>query len=292
MRDFETLVRHDFFNPRTLTGAVIYGVVLLAIAWIVARALRLAVSGALARADARMIDRTSLMFVTQLVQIGIYLFALTFYAHLIPQLRTFGTALLTSVGVASVVVGFAAQNTLGNIVAGISLILYRPFEVDDHVQVAAPSGLETGVVESLTLGYTVLRTDDNRRVVVPNSVMATQVMVNLTSRDPRAMLVLPIEIGYGADLEAARRILVDLAKAHSDVTSVVDCPVTHLGASAVRLTLRAWCPNGGAAKRAEFDLYEQAKRRFDDAHIEMPVSSMNVTVTMRDANSNPVRAKG
>jgi small conductance mechanosensitive channel len=283
MRDFETLVRHDFFNPRTLTGALIYGVVLLTIAWLVARALRLAVSGALARADTRMIDRTSLMFVTQLVQIGIYLFALTFYAHLIPQLRTFGTALLTSVGVASVVVGFAAQNTLGNIVAGISLILYRPFEVDDHVQVAAPSGLETGVVESLTLGYTVLRTDDNRRVVVPNSVMATQVMVNLTSRDPRAMLVLPIDVGYSADLDAARRILVDLARAHGDVTAVVDCPVTHLGASAVRLTLRAWCPNTGAAKHAEFDLYEQAKRRFDEAHIEMPISSMNVTVTMRDA---------
>ncbi len=286
MRDFETLVRHDFFNPRTLTGAVIYGIVLLALAWIVARALRVTVREALARANGTMIDRTSVMFVTQLAQIGIYIFALTFYAHVIPQLRTFGTALLTSVGVASVVVGFAAQNTLGNIVAGISLILYRPFEVDDHVQVSAPSGLETGVVESLTLGYTVLRTDDNRRVVVPNSVMATQVMVNLTSRDPRAMLVLPIDIGYSADLDVARRILVDLAKAHADVTSVVDCPVTQLAAAAVRLTLRAWCPNGGAAKRAEFDLYEQAKRRFDDAHIQMPVSSMNVTVTMRDAASS------
>jgi len=168
MRDFETLVRHDFFNPRTLTGAVIYGVVLLAIAWIVARALRLAVSGALARADARMIDRTSLMFVTQLVQIGIYLFALTFYAHLIPQLRTFGTALLTSVGVASVVVGFAAQNTLGNIVAGISLILYRPFEVGDTIDV---SGF-AGKVITVNLRYTELDAGA-QLLLVPNSKLLT-----------------------------------------------------------------------------------------------------------------------
>jgi small-conductance mechanosensitive channel len=280
MRELWTLVQHDLLNPRTLTGAVTYGLVLLAIAWIVARALRLAVRQALARMDRTLIDLTSITFLTQLAQIAIYVVALTFYAHLIPELRSFGTALLTSVGVVSIVVGLAAQNTLGNVVAGVSLVLYRPFEVDDQVQVAAPTGLETGVVESLTLGYTVLRTFDNRRVVVPNSVMATQVTVNLTSRDPKVMLVLPIGIGYGSDLDLARRILLELAQGHGDVTSLVDCPVTQLGPSAVTLTLRAWCPNAAAAKRAEFDLYERAKRRFDEAQVEIPFPSSNVILTV------------
>jgi small conductance mechanosensitive channel len=280
MKEFEALVGHDLFSPGTLTGAVTYGLVSLIIAWTTARALRLTVTGALARADRRMIDRTSVLFLAQLAQIAIYVFAITFYAHLIPQLRSLGTALLTSVGVASVVVGFAAQNTLGNIVAGISLVLYRPFEVDDHVQVTSPSGLETGVVESLTLGYTVLRTDDNRRIVVPNSTMATQVTINLTRRDPKAKLALLIGISYGADLDLARSILLELAASHPDVATVVDCPVTRLGPSAVTLTLRAWCPSALAAKRAEFDLYEQAKRRFDAARIEIPSPFSNVMVTM------------
>jgi small-conductance mechanosensitive channel len=69
--------------------------------------------------------------------------------------------------------------------------------------------------------------------------MATQATVNLTSKDPKVMLILPIGLGYGVDLDAARKILLDLAAAHGDVTSVVDCPVTQLGASAVTLTLRA-----------------------------------------------------
>jgi small conductance mechanosensitive channel len=280
MKEWWTLARHDLLSPRTLAGAVTYGLVLLAAAWIVARALRIAVGQALARVDRAMVDRTSVTFLTQLAQIAIYVFALTFYAHLIPELRSVGTALLTSVGVASIVVGLAAQNTLGNVVAGISLVLYRPFQVDDQVQVAAPTGLETGVVESLTLGYTVLRTYDNRRIVVPNSVMATQVTVNLTSKDPRVMLALPIGIGYGADLDLARSILVGLAKGHADVDSVVDCPVTQLGSSAVTLTLRAWCPNAAAAKRAEYDLYETAKRRFDEARVEIPFPSSNVIVTL------------
>jgi small conductance mechanosensitive channel len=285
MKEFEALVRHDLLNPRTLAGAVTYGLLLLAIAWTIARALRLTVKEALARVDRTMVDRTSVVFLTQLAQIAVYVFALTFYAHLIPELRSVGTALLTSVGVVSIVVGLAAQNTLGNIVAGVSLILYRPFEVDDQVQVAAPSGLETGVVESLTLGYTVLRTYDNRRIVVPNSLMATQVTVNLTSRDPKVMLVLPVGIGYGADLDLARGILLELARGHGDVTSVVDCPVTQLGSSAVTLTLRAWCPNTAAAKRAEFDLYEWAKRRFDEARIEIPFPYSNVIVTMHGSPS-------
>ena len=284
MNQFEGLIRHDLLNPQTMTGAVTYGLIALAVAWIIARALRLAVKEALARADGSMIDRTSVLFLTQLAQIVVYLIVLTFYAHLIPELRSVGTALLTSVGVAGIVVGIAAQNTLGNIVAGISLVLYRPFEVGDHVQVQAPSGLETGVVESLTVGYTVLRTNDNRRIVVPNSRMATEVTVNLTSLDPRVMLVLPIDIGYGANLDIARGILLDLAKGHGDVTSVVDCPVTQLGTSAIRLTLRAWCPDAAASKRVEFDLYEQTKRRFDEAHIEIPFPYTNVIVTMR---SNP-----
>jgi small-conductance mechanosensitive channel len=286
MKEFETLVRHDLLNPRTVTGAVMYGLISLTVAWIAARALRLTVKEALARTDRAMIDRTSVLFLTQLAQIGIYLLALTFYAHVIPELRSVGTALLTSVGVASVVVGLAAQNTLGNVVAGISLVLYRPFEVDDQVQVAAPSGLETGVVESLTLGYTVLLTYDNRRIVVPNSIMATQVTVNLTSRDPKAMLVLPIGIGYRADLDLARSILLTLAGGHRDVTSVVDCPVTQRGSSAVTLTLRAWCPTAAAAKRAECDLYEQAKRRFDEARIEIPFPYRNVIVTLNNPSAD------
>lgn len=98
---------------------------------------------------------------------------------------------------------------------------------------------------------------------------------------------MPIGIGYGADLDLARRILLELAVAHVDVTSVVGCPVTQLGGSAVTLTLRAWCPNADAAKRAEFDLYERAKRRFEEAHIEIPFPYQNVIVRMHDSRNAP-----
>jgi hypothetical protein len=83
------------------------------------------------------------------------------------------------VSVASVVIGLAAQNTLGKVIAGFALLLYRPFRISDRVQIAGLSRLATGTVESLSLGYTIVRGDDGRRFIVPNSTMATQVAVNL-----------------------------------------------------------------------------------------------------------------
>jgi small-conductance mechanosensitive channel len=133
----------------------------------------------LSHADHVSIDRTGIQFWTQLTQALIYLCALVLYAHLVPVLRQVGTALLTGVSIASVVIGLAAQNTLGNVIAGFALLLYRPFRIGDRVQFAGPSGLATGTVESLSVGYTVIRGDDGRKIIVPNSTMATQVTVNL-----------------------------------------------------------------------------------------------------------------
>jgi small-conductance mechanosensitive channel len=101
------------------------------------------------------------------------------YAHLIPELRALGTALLAGVSVVSVVLGLAAQSTLGNLVAGVSLVLYRPVRVGDSVQLNSPKGLITATVERVSLGYTVLRDADSSEIIVPNSVMAGSVVIRI-----------------------------------------------------------------------------------------------------------------
>jgi small-conductance mechanosensitive channel len=102
---------------------------------------------------------------------------------LIPPLNRLGTALLAGVSLVSVIVGFAAQSTLGNLVAGISLVLYKPFRRGDRIQVQAPtaSGHEIGIVDDISLGYTVLRTDDQRQIIIANGTMAQQTMIKLAA---------------------------------------------------------------------------------------------------------------
>jgi small-conductance mechanosensitive channel len=185
--------------------------------------------------------------------------------------------------VISIVVGLAAQSTLGNLVAGFSLLLYRPFRVGDRLQVSAPTGVESGTVESLSLGYTVLKTYDNRRIVLPNSGIANQVTVNLSSVDPKVMVIVPIGIAYGADIDRAREVLLTLAAGHPESIGPFSCPVVNLGAYTVDLSLRLWCADAGVAARLKSELLESAAKRLPEAGIDIPFP----TTTVRLSRSEP-----
>src|SRR5580658_7153278 len=193
----------SFFRPDSLIGALFYLVLFILIALVLSRALRAAVQAAMTRQG--QIDRTTMSFLQQFGSALIWVMMLILYAHLIPMLRAMGTALLAGASVASVVLGLAAQSTLGNLVAGIAITLYRPFRLGDALQVAAPTGTEIGTVEQISLGYTTLRTFDGRRVVLPNSVAASQIAINLGGATAPAPLTIAIRVSRQTDLEAAQR---------------------------------------------------------------------------------------
>jgi moderate conductance mechanosensitive channel len=174
---FEALER-DLLNTKTLIGAVSIGIVFFVAAAVLAALLRRATR----RVETHLSDVTGIQFASALGQVLIYLVGFVLYAHLVPELRALGTALLAGVGVASVVLGFAAQSTLGNLLAGLSLVLYRPIRVGDRVQLATPKGLVTATVEQLSLGYTTLRDTEQDQILVPNSVMMSSIVVRLRER--------------------------------------------------------------------------------------------------------------
>lgn len=180
----ETLEK--LFDPSHLLGAATLAGALfllgLVMSWLVRRLLK----ELLDHDRSERIDQITLSFLSQLSILAIWLVLLTVYAHLVPVLHRLGTALLAGVSLVSVVVGFAAQTTLGNLVSGISLVLYKPFRRGDRLQVAAPTPqeCETGVVEDMSLGFTVLRTDDGRRIIVANGTMAQQTMIKLPAENP------------------------------------------------------------------------------------------------------------
>ena len=271
MRILDQITREGFTNPATLQGAVLYAIAFAASAWLVGQTLRLAVLRAIAHDKHDHFDLMAVRFVAKLVRYCVYIFAFISFAHIVPALSGLGTASLTSISILSVIIGLAAQNTLSNLVAGISLLLYRPFKLGDRLQVTAPTGMETGTVESLTLGYTLLKTDDNRLVVVPNSVMANQTTINLTGNDPRVICSVPIGISYDSDIDKARGILLELAGKHAKAKDICGCPLTQLGISGLVLTIDVWCADAVAATAFRCDLIEQASKRFALEGIGLPI---------------------
>src|SRR3984893_4854797 len=204
----------SYVRPDTLWGALAYLVIFIALAMLLSRALRAAVHAAMTRNGH--LDRTSISFLQQICTALIWVLMVILYAHLIPVLRSMGTALLAGASIASAVIGLAAQSTLGNLVAGISITIYRPFRLGDTIQVAAPTGTEIGVVEMLSLGYTTLRTADGRFVVVPNALAASQVSINLSSTYSPWPMTVVIRVNRDDDLDAAQRLAVTVANETAD----------------------------------------------------------------------------
>lgn len=266
------------FQANTWVGALVLLILFLiggvVLSWVLRRAIRLL----LERDRDQRIDRMAAAFLSKVAGVFLWLVVLMLYAHMIPALAQLGTALLASVSVASIVIGLAAQSTLANFVAGISLIFYRPFRLGDRIQITAPTGLETGIVEDVSLGYTVLQTFDNRRVIISNSVISNTVMVNLTAVHPRVMAIVPFSISYDADIDHARSIALELAEAHAEIEEVAGCPVVTLNTSSVDLSLRVWCADPAIAATVRNGLTESIKKRFDAEGIEIPFAYQNVIV--------------
>jgi small conductance mechanosensitive channel len=255
---------HDVLSllkPDTLFGALVYLILFLAAALLSSRALRTVVHAAMTRQGH--IDRTTISFMQQFGTALIWVIMLILYAHLIPVLRSMGTALLAGASIASVVIGLAAQSTLGNLVAGISITIYRPFRLGDTIQVAAPTGTEIGLVEQISLGYTTLRTADGRFVVVPNSLAASQVSINLGSSFSPWPLTIVIRVSRDADVEAARKLALSVATEEVGEKGVGGCFLTKVEATAAVLELRLKAPDAAARDLLRATVLAKLAERFE-----------------------------
>jgi small conductance mechanosensitive channel len=259
---------HDllkYLRPDTIWGALGYLVLFMIVAWALARALRAAVNASMIRKGH--LDRTTISFLQQLGTALIWVIAIILYAHLIPALRSMGTALLAGASVASVVIGLAAQSTLGNLVAGIAITIYRPFRLGDTLQVAAPSGPDIGVVELISLGYTTLRAADGHIITVPNAVAASSVTVNLTNSYSPWPLTITLRIARDADIEEARRLAAKVAAENAGEKAVIGCFLTKVDATAITLELRLQAADAAGRDTLRSTLLAALPPRFIEAKI-------------------------
>jgi len=174
----------EAFDPTTLAGALVYALLFAILALILTRAIHFVVR----RGTRYLSDPTAGSFLAQFLQVVIVVGALILYAHVVPALRSVGSALLTGASVGAVVLGLAAQNTLGNLIAGFAILLYHPFKLGDEVEINTPKGVMRGTIAQLTLGYTTLDASTQEQIIVPNSVMASAVLIRCVPRSPRASL--------------------------------------------------------------------------------------------------------
>ena len=210
-------------------------------------------------------------FVDSMLKFGLYALLIFMIATNFGVESSSVAALIASAGVA---VGLALQGSLSNFAGGILILLLKPFVVGDYIAVPQ-EGIE-GTVKEIQIFYTKMATVDNQTVVVPNSILTSNSLTNVTAR-PERKLDLMVGISYDADMKQAKHIIEEIL--HRDLSVIQDEEivvfVSDLADSAVMIGLRAWVKTE-EYWAARWRILEQIKTEFDQAGIEIPYNQLTV----------------
>lgn len=245
--------------------------------FVIGKMLARAISNGVVRAmTKRDVDVTITRFVGSLVY-GL-LFAFVVVAAL-SQLGIETTSFIALLGAAGLAVGLALQGSLSNFAAGVLLIIFRPLRAGDFVE----AGGVSGVVEEVGIFTTVLKTGDNKTIIVPNSGIMGSTITNYSLEENRRV-DLVVGISYEADIRTAREIVQQLMAADSRILKdpAASISVAELANSSVNLAIRPW------VKAADYwpvrgELLEAIKNHFDEAGIGIPYPQMDVHFVQAEA---------
>ena len=258
---------------------VIFIVSVIIVTFIVSRILRFLV-GRFFRAAARKlkVDPTRYNFFKNAVDFILFFVAMVVIFRSIPALHTVGTTLLTGAGVLAAIVGFASQAAFSNIISGFFLVIFKPFSVGDRVRIGQ---LYTGDVEDINLRHTTIKDFENRRVIIPNSVISNETIINSTITDEKTCMFVEVAISLSSNIDQAIKIIQEEAGRHryyidnrTDIEKtrgehpVMVRVMTFLD-SGIHLRASVWAKDPTDGFDLKCDLNKSIKERFDAAGITM-----------------------
>lgn len=268
----------DSLGPYSRTLIVMAFIVLMAIfftriiRWIIHRSYS-------RRRDPSPADATRLAFMKNAVSLIVWFIAIGGIIYTIPKLRSIAVTLFAGAGILIAIIGLAAQQAFANIIGGIFIVIFKPFRVGDFIKVGS---LDAGWVEDITLRHTTIKSFQNKRIIIPNSTMSSENIINDTIEDPRVCRWIEVGISYDSDVDRALDILREECERHPlciDTRSAEDMEagigkvivrVIELGEYAIKLRAFAWAANTVDAITMHHELNRIIKLQFDEADIEIP----------------------
>ena len=255
-------------------------IVAIIIAFVISKVLRILIDRFIKRSSNKLkIDHTQFNFLKNAVTFIVFMGAIIFIFFTIPKLKALSLTLFAGAGILTAIALFASQQAFSNIISGIFLVIFKPFRVNDILDVG---NLPKGVVEDITLRHTVLRNLENRRMIIPNSVISSEILINSSIVDELICNFLDIGISYDSDLDKAIEIMRSEAEAHphyidnrtEEEKKNGDLPVRvrvmGFGDSSVNLRAFVWSKDHSTGIEMKSDLNKTIKAQFDRNGIEIP----------------------
>jgi small conductance mechanosensitive channel len=268
---------------------IIFGLVVFSVAFIVGRILRSIIGFGVKAASRKLkvVDHTQFNFLKNSVEFVVYVVAMIVFFNSIPQLRVYGTALFAGAGVLAAIVGFASQSAFSNIISGIFIVIFKPFSVGDRVRIAQ---IYSGDVEDITLRHTIIKDFENRRIVIPNSVISSETIINSTLIDEKVCMFIEVNIGYSSNVNHAMSIMVEEVLKHPHWIDNRTGEEKHRDLPAVEIRLLgfidysqqlrayAWAENPTKGFELKCDVLKAIKERFDREGIQLAIPYRMISV--------------
>jgi small-conductance mechanosensitive channel len=229
-------------------------------------------------------DATNYHFLRHISRAIIYTVGFGITIYHIPQLRTLANSMLAGAGILAVAIGFASQHALGNIVSGIFIVIFKPFKINDRLNIRNM----VGIVEDITLRHTVIRDFENKRILIPNTVISDEIIVNSDFAEDKICKWIDVNISYDSDTDLAKSLMADEVKNHpmyvdprtpeqiqEGVPEVV-VRVLVLGEYFVTVRAWAWAKDAPNSFVMACDLLESIKKRFEKEGVEIPVPHQKI----------------
>ena len=225
---------------------------------------------------------TLLMFVKRIKKVIIFLLAILVSLTQFDIFNSFSVTLLSGLGIGSVVLGFAAQESLKNFFGSVAIVLGNPYEVGDFIE-CIDKGV-SGTVEDITMRHTIIRTINNRRVIIPNCEMNTYTIENFNYSENENVKLVDFSISYESDIDKAINIIKEEMekmyhpnpKGRNKDVEFPKVRVSELGDSGVTLRTWVWGNNNNDVFENTYKLQYSLKKRFLEEGIEIPYPHIQV----------------
>ena len=287
MEESSTIIA-NFFSQENLEQLVIIGVYIILI-YILLMGLvyleRRLFNKIIARREKQSIDKTNLIFLKNVVIYTTYCIGFLSMFNQIPGMQQLSKTLLTGAGILAAAVGFGSQQAISNIVSGIFMVLFKPFRVGDQIELGGES---KGTVVDISLRHTTVKNSENRMIIIPNSVLNNQSIINSSIINAATCAFVHVNIGFGSDINHAMAIMQEEAMKHPLLIdnrteaekkkgkAQVVVRVIEWTNSSIILRAWAWAANADDAFEIKCDLLQSIKERFDSEGIEIPHPYTNV----------------
>lgn len=234
-------------------------------------------------------NQIQVKFTRSIVQALVSVIAVCFIGMQIEFTKDLTVTLLQSTSLIVAVAGFAAQQTLSDIISGLMISWCKPFNIDERVNILSMN--LAGVVEDITIRHTIIKTFNNNRVIIPNSIMNKEILENNNFKDSRCGNYLEVTVGYDSDIELAMKIIDETIENHEltikiEGDSKHDVLIKDFGESGIILKTTVWTKDVSDNFKACSDIRLAIKKRFEENNIEIPYNYVHIKT---DKQSNVLR---